>query len=162
MFVAFVQGVVSAFHKNSRPFNERGGKKTAKGADEDFLEEGGVHPFLKAAEVPDRRLFVNWCIILPARHGSCRIFPVMANPAEPKPTEIDPDQLSRLLELELVQKRATWKQAGERYRAVRAAGFIFLFLLIVGCLVGGYFAFMRMNETRPNPQNASTSSAPGR
>ena len=86
----------------------------------------------------------------------------MANPAQPKPTEMDPDQLSRLLELELVQKRATCKQAGERYRALRAAGFVFLFLLIVGCLIGGYFAFMRMNETRPNPQNASTNSAPGR
>ena len=162
MLVAFIQGVVSPFYEDFRPLNEGGGKKAAKGADEDFLEEGGVHPFLRAAEVPDGRLFVNWRIILPPRHGSCRIFSAMATPAEPKPTEIDPDQLSRLLELELIQKRATWKQAGERYRAVRAAGFVFLFLLIVGCLIGGYFAFMRMNETRPTQKNISTVSVPDR
>jgi hypothetical protein len=78
-------------------------------------------------------------------------FPVMADPVEPKPDEIDPDNLSRLLELELIQKRAIWKQAGERYRSIRAAGFVFLFVLIVGCLIGGYFAFMRVNEQRANP-----------
>lgn len=86
----------------------------------------------------------------------------MADPAGPKPNQIDPDNLSRLLELELIQKRATWKQAGERYRAVRVAGFVFLFVLIVGCLVGGYFAFMRMNETRPNQPSTATDSVPDR
>ena len=86
----------------------------------------------------------------------------MADPSEPKPNEIDADNLSRLLELELIQKRATWKQSGERYRSFRAAGFVFLFLLIVGCLVGGYFAFMRMNETRPNQPSAANSSVPDR
>ena len=74
----------------------------------------------------------------------------MADLSEPKSNEIDADNLSRLLELELIQKRATWKQAGERYRSFRAAGFVFLFVLIVGCFVGGYFAFMRVNEQRAN------------
>jgi hypothetical protein len=86
----------------------------------------------------------------------------MADPAGSKPNQIDPDNLARLLELELIQKRTTWKQAGERYRAIRAAGFVFLFLLIVGCLVGGYFAFMRMNETRPSHPSAATDSVPDR
>jgi len=86
----------------------------------------------------------------------------MADPAGPRPNPIDPDNLSRLLELELIQKRATWKQAGERYRVVRAAGFVFLFVLIVGCLIGGYFAFMRMNESRPNQSSAVTDSVPDR
>ena len=84
----------------------------------------------------------------------------MPDPAKPNADEIDPDSLSRLLELELIQKRATWKTAGERYRSFRAAGFVFLFLLIVACLVGGYFAFMRVNEKRANP--AQTSSVNGR
>ena len=79
----------------------------------------------------------------------------MADPAGPKPNEIDADNLSRLLELELIQKRATWKQAGERYRSFRAAGFVFLFVLIVGCLIGGYFAFMRVNEQRTNQPTTS-------
>ena len=79
----------------------------------------------------------------------------MADPSEPKSDEIDADNLSRLLELELIQKRATWKQAGDRYRSFRAAGFVFLFVLIVGCLVGGYFAFMRVNEQRANQPTTS-------
>ncbi len=79
----------------------------------------------------------------------------MADLSEPKSNEIDADNLSRLLELELIQKRATWKQAGERYRSFRAAGFVFLFVLIVGCLVGGYFAFMRVNTQRANQPTTS-------
>jgi hypothetical protein len=86
----------------------------------------------------------------------------MADPSEPKPNEIDADNLSRLLELELIQKRASWKQAGDRYRSIRAAGFIFLFILIVGCLIGGYFALMRLNETRPNQPSAANSPVPDR
>jgi hypothetical protein len=86
----------------------------------------------------------------------------MADPSEPKPNEIDADNLSRLLELELIQKRASWKQAGDRYRSIRAAGFIFLFVLIVGCLIGGYFALMRLNETRPNQPSAANSPVPDR
>jgi hypothetical protein len=86
----------------------------------------------------------------------------MADPSEPKPNEIGADNLSRLLELELIQKRASWKQAGDRYRSIRAAGFIFLFVLIVGCLIGGYFALMRLNETRPNQPSAANSSVPDR
>ena len=86
----------------------------------------------------------------------------MADATGPKTNEIDPDNLSRLLELELIQKRATWKQACERYRSIRTAGFVFLFVLIVGCLIGGYFAFMRLNETRSNQPSPATSSVPGR
>jgi hypothetical protein len=86
----------------------------------------------------------------------------MADPSEPKPNEIDADNLSRLLELELIQKRASWKEAGDRYRSIRAAGFIFLFVLIVGCLIGGYFALMRLNETRPNQPSAANSPVPDR
>jgi len=86
----------------------------------------------------------------------------MADATGPKTNEIDPDNLSRLLELELIQKRATWKQAGERYRSIRTAGFIFLFVLIVGCLIGGYFAFMRLNESRPYQPSAVTDSVPDR
>jgi len=86
----------------------------------------------------------------------------MADPSEPKPNEIDADNLSRLLELELIQKRASLKQAGDRYRSIRAAGFIFLFVLIVGCLIGGYFALMRLNQTRPNQPSAADSSVPDR
>jgi hypothetical protein len=89
-------------------------------------------------------------------HDICGFLGIMADPAGPKPNEIDADKLSRLLELELIQKRATWKQAGERYRSIRTAGFVFLFVLIVGCVIGGYFAFIRVNEQRANQPASST------
>ena len=83
-------------------------------------------------------------------------FAPMSDPAQSEPVTSDAEQLSRLLELELVQKRVTWKQAGERYRSFRAAGFVFLFVLIVACLVGGFFAFMRVNEQHANPRPSSS------
>lgn len=86
----------------------------------------------------------------------------MADPAKLKADEMDPGSLSRLLELELIQKRAMWKQAAERYRAFRAAGFVFLFVLIVGCLIGSYFAFLRVSETRQSQPTAATSSTSDR
>ena len=78
----------------------------------------------------------------------------MADPAEPKLNETE--TLTRLLELELAQKRASWKQTGQRARSIRAAGFVFLFVLIVACLLGGYFAFIRVNEQRTNRPVSST------
>ncbi|HEX4639429.1 MAG TPA: hypothetical protein VH170_08075 [Chthoniobacterales bacterium] len=68
----------------------------------------------------------------------------------------DTDQLTKLLELELAQKRATWKQTGERARSIRTAGFVFLALLIIGCVVGGYFVFIRVSEQRANPPSSSS------
>jgi len=79
----------------------------------------------------------------------------MADPVQSHPNATDADQLARLLELELIQKRASWKQAGERARSIRAAGFVFLFVLIAGCLIGGYFAFTRISEQRPNQSSSA-------
>ena len=58
VLVALIQGVVGPFHEDFRPLNERGGKETGEGADEDFLEEGGVHPCLTATIVPVAKVFV--------------------------------------------------------------------------------------------------------
>ena len=153
MFVAFVQGVIRPFYENFRPLDEGGGQKTGESADQDFLEEGRVHPNLESNEsASNQGLYGN--IDFPAR--DLRIFGAMTQQTQIKTPEIDPEKLTRALELELVQKRATWKQTSERARSVRAAGFVFLFFLVVGCLVGGYFAFMRMSEERQNrPSSAS-------
>jgi hypothetical protein len=78
----------------------------------------------------------------------------MTDSSNPKTKEIE--DLSRLLELELIQKRATWQQAGQRYRSYRAAGFAFLALLVVACLISGYFVFMRVSEQRANPPPSSS------
>ena len=52
MLIALVQGVVSPLDENPCPFDEAGRKETTEGADEDFLEKGGVHPCLPATIVP--------------------------------------------------------------------------------------------------------------
>ena len=80
----------------------------------------------------------------------------MLQPAETTATQKETDQITKLLELELIQKRATWKQAGDRAKSIRAAGFVFLFLLIVACALGGYFAFVRVSEQRRNPAPSAT------
>ena len=79
----------------------------------------------------------------------------MTEGPETTASQNDSDQLSKLLELELAQKRVTWKQTSERARSIRSAGFVFLFVLILACLAGAYFAFMRVNEQRANPQPPS-------
>ena len=78
------------------------------------------------------------------------VFELMTDRPETIIAEKETDQLTKLLEIELAQKRATWKHSSERARSDRAAGFVFLFVLIVGCLVAGYFAFMQVNERRAN------------
>jgi hypothetical protein len=59
VLVALVQSVIGAFDKDLGPFNERGGKKSGESADQDFLEERGVHPFLRATMMPVRQLFAE-------------------------------------------------------------------------------------------------------
>ena len=72
---------------------------------------------------------------------------------KPNPNESDPENAERLLELELVRKRAEWKESGERYRAFRSMSFVFLFLLIVGALVAAFFVFSRVSEQRANQRS---------
>jgi hypothetical protein len=72
---------------------------------------------------------------------------------KPNPNESDPEKLERLLELELVRKRAEWKETGERYRAFRSIGFVFLFLLVAGALVAAFFVFSRISEQRTNQRS---------
>lgn len=67
---------------------------------------------------------------------------------KPKPTENDPEQLARLLEIELMQKRMAWKQASERHRTFKSASFLFLFIVIVAAAVGLYLIFSRATEQR--------------
>jgi hypothetical protein len=74
----------------------------------------------------------------------------MSDPVQSRPNAPGADDLSRLLELELIQKRATWKQTSQRHCSFRTAAFLFLFLLIAGCVFGFFFVFTRVNQERPN------------
>jgi len=59
-----------------------------------------------------------------------------------KPEAKDPDQVLRLLELELAQSRARREQAGSPYRGFRMASFIFLFAVVVGAAFAFYYVFV--------------------
>jgi hypothetical protein len=58
-----------------------------------------------------------------------------------KPEPSDPDQLLRLIDLELAQKRLRRERAPAPYRAFRLASFIFLFAVIVGIALAFYYVF---------------------
>ena len=62
------------------------------------------------------------------------------HPADGKsePSKIDPEQLSKLLEIELMQKRAGWQRTVAQRRTFRAFALLFLLLVIVGA-IGAYF-----------------------
>jgi len=59
-----------------------------------------------------------------------------------KPEPNDPDQVLRLLDLELAQRRAERDRAGSPFRAFRMASFVFLFAVIVGALFAFYYVFV--------------------
>jgi len=59
-----------------------------------------------------------------------------------KPEAKDPDQVLRLLELELAQSRTAREQAGAPYRGFRMASFIFLFAVVVGAAFAFYYVFV--------------------
>ena len=74
----------------------------------------------------------------------------------------NPDELSRLLEIELIQKRAEWQRANARHKNLRSASFAFLFVVVMAALVGFYFIFMRASENRQHrpPVNPTESATP--
>jgi hypothetical protein len=74
----------------------------------------------------------------------------------------DPEQLLRLVELELAQQRAAYQRARSPLRAFRMASFIFLFAVILGAALAFYYVFVagglddfRRNESRPSATPAS-------
>ena len=58
-----------------------------------------------------------------------------------KPEPIDPETAVRLLELELMQKRAARQMAAGRRSGLRTASFVFLFAVILGALLAFYYVF---------------------
>jgi hypothetical protein len=75
------------------------------------------------------------------------------------PEETDPEKIALLLEVELMQKRAAWQQTKARRSSLRSLSFLFLFLIIVGALVG-FFVFLspRLQEARTSATSAPSPS----
>lgn len=69
----------------------------------------------------------------------------------PEASETDPEKLARLLELELMQKRAAWQQSRASRQNLRALSFFFLFLVILGALFAFYY-LMSSGELTPRKE----------
>jgi hypothetical protein len=89
--------------------------------------------------------------------GVADFLSVMPGPIQFRPKLEEAEQLVRLLELELMQKRADWKQASQRNRSIRFAALLFVFLLVAGCLLASFLVFTRVSEQRPNRPAATAS-----
>lgn len=53
---------------------------------------------------------------------------------KPEPSSFDPNDVEKLLEIELMQKRHGWEQAKQRRAGIRLFSFFFLVLVIAGAL----------------------------
>ncbi|HEY2139633.1 MAG TPA: hypothetical protein VGH00_06105 [Chthoniobacterales bacterium] len=53
----------------------------------------------------------------------------------------DPEQLLRLVDLELAQQRAARQRAPSPYRGFRLVSFLFLFAVVLGVLLAFYYVF---------------------
>lgn len=60
--------------------------------------------------------------------------------SKPEAGELDPTKLAKLLEIELMQKRAAWQQAKARRGQLRALSFFFLFMVIF-CAIAAFYLF---------------------
>jgi hypothetical protein len=77
---------------------------------------------------------------------------------QPDLRETDPEKLAKLLEIELMQKRASWQQAKARRSTLRTMSFLFLFLVIVAAFVAVYFVMSSGGLSAPStgtPPSAS-------
>ena len=79
--------------------------------------------------------------------------------SQPAARETDPEELAKLLEIELMQKRATWQQAKARHGTYRAMSFLFLFLVIVAAFVAFYFV-ASSERTPPSRSDPGTTAHP--
>ena len=89
------------------------------------------------------------------------------NSKEDKPAPADPENVVRMLELELMRERANRQGAGKPYGGLRAASFIFLFVVILVGLLAFYYLYssgrldeMRTRNIAPTPDASAVPSTP--
>jgi len=72
----------------------------------------------------------------------------------------DADELSKLLQIELAQKKMEWAAATERYRRIRTLSFFFLALIIMGALAAFFWLFLRLPTDHLNRTAPAASASP--
>ena len=76
--------------------------------------------------------------------------------------ENESEELTRLLDLELIQKRAAWKRAVPRHRTFRMIGVFSILIVLAAVFFVLFFLFSRANEERMNSRPAPISDSAGR
>lgn len=72
--------------------------------------------------------------------------------------QTEPGDLARVLELELLQKRAAWQRANARHRTIRGLSFLFLFIIILAAVGALFFLLLRAKDEAANRPGASATS----
>ena len=82
----------------------------------------------------------------------------MNSNGEGKPEPVDPEMLVRMVEIEMIQKRAARQQASARRNTWRIASFFFLFIVILVAGFALYFVFSsgRLDEMRSHNNSSAT------
>ena len=75
-----------------------------------------------------------------------------------EPQSPETDQLTKLLQVELAQKKMEWAAAAERYRKIRTASFFFLALIIMGAIAAFFFIFSQLPDRLSHPAPAASAS----
>lgn len=78
-------------------------------------------------------------------------------PESPSP---DGEQLEKLLEIELIQKKMEWTATTERYRKLRTASFLFLALVIIGAVAAFFLFFTQFPLDRLSRPRPAASASP--
>lgn len=83
-------------------------------------------------------------------------------PSEGEPVKTDPGDLARVLELELLQKRAQWQHGLARRRVARVMSFVFLFIVVGVAILALSYLFTRVNGGLAHRPLPSPAASPGR
>jgi len=78
---------------------------------------------------------------------------------KPESTNKSPEEMARLLELELLEKRAAWQGAAARQKQIRTFSILLIGLLLIGGFFLFFLAITRINEirgTQPAPAASAT------
>ena len=78
-----------------------------------------------------------------------------------QPMENESENLIRLLDLELTQKRVAWKRAAARHRTFRMIGVFSILIVFAAVFFVLFFLFSRANEERMNSRPSTISNKAG-
>lgn len=74
--------------------------------------------------------------------------------------ETDPDQLVKLLELQLARERIAWDRKKAQRKSARALSIGFVILMLLGIVVAAYLAWNQQSSPQ-SPSSSATAEAEG-